>query len=378
MIRPRKRGLMIRLPIMDTDPNRGITFGIMPIWVIQGKNDDRIEQIHAPSLTLNKNFKLVPTYRFYYYPKTDSTLILRASYSKFEREAIGQYEDASFLGREIDVFIRTQYNVDAGQRFYGLGPTSPKTAEANYREEYLTYRIGGGIPLVPGSRWRAHLYNHLQSGKLSNGPLTGLRDFAGTYPGEAPTRFQQTDETRLVLDYDSRDHGVTTTKGALLQIFGETSVRGLASSYDYNRYGLDARYFHPWAGTKQVSAFNFRYEQLLNDAPFWLKPRLGGKYSLRSYGDGRYVDRGMAAANAEQRFTLFSEKMAGVTTEFELAPFAGVGEVFDNPGLAQSKHLRTVFGAGVRAVARPQVVGSIDFGVGREGLAVFMDINYSF
>jgi hypothetical protein len=37
-----------------------------------------------------------------------------------------------------------------------------------------------------------------------------------------------------------------------------------------------------------------------------------------------------------------------------------------------------VFGTSLRAVAKPQVVGSLDFGVGREGLAVFMDINYSF
>ena len=34
--------------------------------------------------------------------------------------------------------------------------------------------------------------------------------------------------------------------------------------------------------------------------------------------------------------------------------------------------------AALRAVAKPQVVGSIDFGIGREGLAAFMDINYSF
>jgi len=65
-------------------------------------------------------------------------------------------------------------------------------------------------------------------------------------------------------------------------------------------------------------------------------------------------------------------------TEFELAPFAGAGTVFDRAADAEARHVRPVFGGAVRAVARPQVVGSVDVGVGREGVAVFMDINYSF
>ena len=86
----------------------------------------------------------------------------------------------------------------------------------------------------------------------------------------------------------------------------------------------------------------------------------------------------MATLNIEQRFKLLEHKTAGVTTEFQLAPFIGLGEVFDNPNRAAARYARPVVGAAIRAVAKPQVVGSIDFGVGREGLAVFMDINYSF
>ena len=86
----------------------------------------------------------------------------------------------------------------------------------------------------------------------------------------------------------------------------------------------------------------------------------------------------MATVNVEQRFKVFESKMGGVTTEFQLAPFVGAGTVFDNPGRAAARYVRPVVGGAVRAVAKPQVVGSIDVGVGREGVAVFMDINYSF
>ena len=80
----------------------------------------------------------------------------------------------------------------------------------------------------------------------------------------------------------------------------------------------------------------------------------------------------------EQRFTFYKAKMADVSTEFEVAPFVGLGTVFDRPETMQGRYARPVVGTAVRAVARPQVVGSVDVGVGQEGVAVFMDINYSF
>lgn len=379
ILKPIQRGMFIRLPVMDTDPNRGITGGVMPIWVLKENGSDRIEQIHAPSLTYNKNFLWSPTYRYYYYPSSDSTLIMRGSVAKFEREILGEYEDHSLMGTEIHAVLRVQHNVDAGQRFFGIGPATPKSAEANYKDEYTTYRVGIGHPILTQSKWRLHIENRLLSEKISNGPIPGLPGFDSTFPGVAPVHHQQTSEWRLVADYDSRDHSVTTSEGAFLQTFAEASARGLASSFDYNRYGLDGRYFYKWPKHPQaVTGANLKYEQLLGNAPFWLLPNLGGKYSHRAYGSGRYVDRGMLAFNLEQRLSLWQAKMAGVTTDFELAPFAGLGTVFDNPQRLAGKYVRPVYGTAIRAVARPQVVGSIDFGVGQEGLAVFMDINYSF
>lgn len=380
MIQPLRRGMFIRLPIMDTDPNRGVTIGVMPIWVLQGETDDRIQQIHAPSLTYNKNFQVIPTYRFYYYPQEDATFIARASYSKFEREAMGEYEDGSILGTDFDIYARLQYNVDAGQRFFGFGPDSPKNGESNYREEYTQYKVGAGMPLDHGSPWRVRYTKHYQSGRFTEGSLPNLPDFAVSFPGQLSRRYQQTNENRFSLDYDTRDHGVTTSRGVLVKTFAEYAIRGFESQFDYNRYGLDARWFRPWESDKdKVFAVQAKFEQLLGPTPpFWMQSRLGGKYSLRAYGDGRYIDRGMAAVNLEQRFKVYEAKTAGVTTELQLAPFVGMGSVFDNPNRAAARYARPVAGAAVRAVAKPQVVGSIDFGVGRDGLAVFMDINYSF
>src|ERR1041385_7502024 len=98
---------------MDTDPNRGVTYGVMPIWVLQGP-DERIQQIHAPSLTYNKDFKFTPTYRFYWYPREDASAVARASAGKYETEGMGEYQDQSIGGTDYDLMLRAQWNVDAG------------------------------------------------------------------------------------------------------------------------------------------------------------------------------------------------------------------------------------------------------------------------
>lgn len=378
IIAPLKRGMLVRLPIIDTDPNRGVTYGVMPIWVLQERESDRIRFIHAPSLTYNKTFLWIPTYRFYYYPTTESSLLLRGSGSQQEeRELMGHYLDGDFLGRDIDLELKTQFNVDGAKRFYGFGPDSPKAGETNYAEDYIQVKAGGAVPVSSGSHWKAHASMNVLAFKLHPGRTPNLPAFETLYPGLKPQHRQQSNELTAGILYDSRDHAVTTTRGEYLTVYAGKAVRDFLSAYDYSRYGIDARVFRQWT-PRMGSAAQFAYEQLHNNAPFWLQPSLGGKYSLRAYGEGRYVERGVMTLNVEQRFTIWSKSLAGVTTDFELAPFAGLGTAFAAPKRLSRGYIRPVVGGAVRAVARPQVVGSIDVGVGEEGAKIFVDINYSF
>jgi hypothetical protein len=379
IMQPVKRGMWLRLPVIDTDPNRGITGGFMPIWVLKERDGERIEQIHAPSITYNKNFGAIPTYRYYWYPESDSTLVLRGAVGKYEHEVLGEYQDASVFDTAVDLAVRTQYNTDSGQRFFGVGPDTEKSRETNYKENYFMYRLTAGIPVLNGSRWRVHVSDMFTTNRLTDGPLPNLNSFTGTFPQNVHPGRQAIHANRLILDYDTREHSITTSRGAFLQTFAELSAENLGSSQDFARYGVDARYFYRWRGdSSRVTAVQTQFEQMTGDAPFWMKPRLGGKYCLRAYGSGRYTERGLLTANVEQRFTLYKVKLADVWTEFELAPFAGMGTSFHEPGRMAARYTRPVVGVATRAVARPQVVGSVDFGVGQEGLAVFMDINYSF
>ncbi len=291
-----------------------------------------------------------------------------------------QYTDHSLFGTPFDVLGRVQKNRDAGQRFFGIGPNAPKSAEANYIQDYWQYNWGIGTPVSDGSPVRVHLSQRYIASRILNGPLKGLPVFDASFPAQYSNNAQQTNETRVNLDYDTRDHAVTTGHGTYGSIFAESSVRGYLSEYDYTRYGGDARWFEPVPNhPTHVLALQGRYEQVLGPTPpFWLESSMGGKYSFRAYGDGRYVDRGAATLNVEDRIKLYEAKSAGVTTEIQVAPFVGLGSVFDTPEEATAKTVRPGVGAAVRAGARPQVVGSVDFGIGREGLSVFTDINSSF
>lgn len=382
MIHSRKDGgMFLNLPIIDTDPNRGVTVGIMPIWVIPAKDSDLISMIHAPSMTYNKDFGFIPTYRFYYYPTKLSSVEARTSYSSDgEREiyAFYQNQDLPLWDRATSFYVRTQYNVDGSERFYGVGPNTPQSAQSNYTEHVTLIDGMFGVPLTPDSHWTARWANHFATEHFTAGKLQSIESTNTEFPGLFAVRRQAIMENRVMLDYDTRDSQVTTRSGQFLDFFASDSNQLVASQFDFGRYGFDGREFYPWSDT-EVTAAQVKYEQVLGPTPpFWLMPSLGGKYSLRAYGDGRFRDRGMATANVEQRITVASVKMAGTSTEFETGPFLGVGSVFDNPGAMAWKYQRPVVGAMVRAVARPQVVGSVDVGVGQEGVAVFMDINYSF
>jgi hypothetical protein len=381
LLHPQKHGMMLNLPMVDTDPNRGVTYGVMPIWVIQESSGDRIEQIHAPSLTYNSDFGPTPTYRYFYYPKDDASLAVRTAVAKFEHEVMGQYDDKTFKDTEISVSLLAQWNRDASQRYYGRGPNSSQRHQTNYTEEYIQYLASVGVPFTPSSHWRAHLSDWLTADKISDGPLPGLTAFSTQFPksSQAASGREVIHVERLTVDYDTRDQALTTSRGAYLSVFDEFSAKDLGSEEEYSRHGIDGRYFFPWDEEHtHVTAAQVKFEQLLGNAPFWLESRMGGKYSLRAYGDGRYTDRGIMVGNVEQRYIFYRSKMAAVTTEFEVAPFLGLGTVFDHPQIMQGRYARPVFGSAVRAVARPQIVGSLDIGVGQEGVAVFMDVNYSF
>ncbi len=381
IVRPLDRGMLIRLPLIDTDPNRGFTFGFLPVLIVNSAKEDRIQSMHAPSLTYNPTFKTNFTHRYYYYPTKESTLMVRGAISQvLERELFVQYDNANVFGGNEEAGIKAQYNADASNRFFGVGPTTSKRAAANYLLKTLIVDGYYGMPIYKGSNWYWTVEHRLIGNKVADGPIKSIAGVTTLYPAAVPARFHQTSAFKAFITYDTLDSAITTTRGTYAESFAETSQRTLGSEYVYQRFSVDLRHFRRTSDDDTfVTAGRVKFEQVIGDGvPFFLLPYLGGKYLFPAYGDGRFTTQGVLAAVLEERVTLFRLKTGGVLTKYEVAPFAGLGSSFDTPGRMTSRYARPLVGVGLRAVAPPQVVGSIGLGIGQEGMNVFMDINYPF
>jgi outer membrane protein assembly factor BamA len=185
----------------------------------------------------------------------------------------------------------------------------------------------------------------------------------------------------LRLTYDTRDSEDLPTQGALGVAYVDVADRALGSSTSFVKFGIEGRKFIPLREARNpIVALRGRLDYVSGsgDAPFWEMSRLGGRWSLRGFGNDRFIDFNRSVAGAEVRTRIFERRLFGVKTEFELAPFVETGQVFHGVTDSPVNGLHWVGGVGLRAAVRPQVVGFVDLGEGSEGLKAFSGIEYPF
>jgi outer membrane protein assembly factor BamA len=159
-----------------------------------------------------------------------------------------------------------------------------------------------------------------------------------------------------------------------------------------NQWGhvtLDARHYTPHAADEMVlvsrvffdSVFGQRSNQQAIGVPFYEQPTLGGENTLRAFGRSRYVDSFAVLLNIEERIPLFTQSIFGHSIGVELAPFLDAGRVGDSHVHVSDllfKDVQVDPGLGIRLLAKPSVVGRLDVGYGRDGLNVFVGLDYPF
>jgi outer membrane protein assembly factor BamA len=186
--------------------------------------------------------------------------------------------------------------------------------------------------------------------------------------------------------YDSRDDVTVPTQGKYVQAYGGIAGRrGVSDDSLFSEAGVDARGYWTYGEGTWAGHFGLRYMPSTRRTPFWALSSLGGdtfalgeSEPLRGFGTGRFYDRESVIFNLEYRRQLLAVDVNGTHIDVQLTPFVDAGRVFHNPSDFPLEHLHPVAGLGFRAIARPSVVGYVDFGVGTEGLAVFTGINYPF
>jgi hypothetical protein len=370
--------IFVWLPAISTDPNSGPTYGILPVIVLADPQSHHIRHLIAPSLTYNSLFGVTGTGRYYFYPTDASQLYTAASLSEYvNRELKVRYENTS--AEEGILYLRAEsyYSADGSPHFYGIGPATHESDETGFTAKDTVVR--GTIGINFSKAWRATFGERYREFETGPNIIPDVDDLAQHFSNVQGVGTSKTVASEFRLLWDTRDSPVTPSEGSSGELFTEKTSYAMGSNADYFRYGLEGRHLFPWKNPNQTTVIHGLYEQVNGPLiPFDELPSIGGRDTLRGFGDGRFVDRGRLVFNVEQRITFSSLSMMGIQTQFQLAPFFDLGTVFPSRSEIQRRLFYPVYGGAFRAVVKPNVVGDVEVGIGKEGPAVFVDINYPF
>ncbi|OGR90602.1 MAG: hypothetical protein A2992_00100 [Elusimicrobia bacterium RIFCSPLOWO2_01_FULL_59_12] len=372
------RNIFVWLPAFSTDPNTGPTYGLLPVLVLAEPEHGHIRHLFAPSYTNNSLFGQTLTGRYYFYPTDESQLFATGSYSQHtNREVKIRYEDAAFIGGRAFIRAEGYFDVDGSQRFFGIGPETREEDESGYTGRDKVVHLDMGVNFQKSWRLSGGLRYRRQVTDVNIIPNTP--DLASRFPAQAADSGQTAIVQEAHLLWDTRDLPVTPSRGSSGEAFLEKTSRGWGSDADFIRHGVEGKRFLPWKNGRQITVLHALYDWSNGpNIPFFEMATLGGRDNLRGYGEGRFTDQGRIVFNAEHRVELASLALMGVTARFEAGPFIDVGTVFQRLGDMERRDFRPVFGGAFRAAVKPNVVGSVDVGVGKEGPGVYVGINYPF
>jgi outer membrane translocation and assembly module TamA len=216
----------------------------------------------------------------------------------------------------------------------------------------------------------------VERGAVRNVPFTGDVFTAAQVPGL--DRFT-THAQRVSLIYSTLDTPTLSTFGGYARATIESSSRLLGSSADFRHYEVEMKGYIPLESARYVNVLRLMYSQTLGDqVPFLERSILGGETTLRGYGRNRFIDSSFLLCNLEERIRLFRWKIFDVTADWELAPFIDFGAVMESLDKAGARSFEFNPGLGGRAIVRPNIVGRLDVGFGKDGPAVFVGLGYPF
>lgn len=370
----------LALPIVATDPNKGPTVGLLPVGVF--KEQSRITNILAPDVTYNEIDGAGAIFRMRRAFSRDSDLLVDAGTStegnddyeiRYRQRRVGP-------NRAIYYMADFAYRTQLAQRFYGVGNETEDDAESTYVFRRTTGEalLGFELPLD----FNIELSERIVSYKVGPGRLEDIPSTRAVFPNVAGVRDGRISilAHRIALIYDSRDSIAAPTEGIYGEFTYELSDGSLGSDIDFQRFGLRLTVLIPKFKKRFISAVNFAGWIMTGDGiPFFELTQLGGKNTIRGYGQGRFVDQNGYVVNFEERWNVIRYNVAGVDQVIQLAGFIDVGRVFAEGERFKFKDTKIAAGAAVRLVVPDsELVASIDMGFSDEGSAVFVGLDYPF
>lgn len=369
----------IPLPVIASSPNEGITGGALTAFLFHNKNDE-INALVAPQVNHNTNFGITTTLYGAFYPTPDRNIEVNLSQStKINDDYEFKLRDKTFFDKKLEVNLTTFLFSDGSARFYGFEAKSPQQQETNYTDKEVGFNLSAGYDI--GRHYQLILGERYRDVAIEPGAVKGIpyiKDQFGNRQIPGINGFA-THAQRISLVYSTLDSATTPTYGGFAKATFEPTFKALGGATNFRHYEVEAKGFIPLDDARYISVFRLMYNQTLGKhVPFLEQSILGGETTLRGYGRNRFVDNSFLLCNLEERIRLFRWEVFNVTADWEIAPFVDLGAVMEALDKARTSNFEFNPGVGFRAIVRPNIIGRVDLGVGRDGPALFVGLGYPF
>jgi outer membrane protein assembly factor BamA len=369
----------IPLPVIAASPNEGITYGGLVAFLLHNAKDE-VSTLIVPQMNYNQYFGVTTTLYGAFYPTPERNLKVNLSKAaSINEEFRVRYQDQKFLSDRLE-FNGTAFDyTDGSARFFGFQSNSSTQNETNYSDQEmgvslsLGYRFGEYTQVVLGDRYKKV---NVKRGAVGKVPFITDVFSAQDVPGVDGYHVHA---QKISLVYSTLDSTGMPTSGSYARFSVESNSKILGSSALFQTLEAEAKLYLPQHNKRYVTVFRFAGNQTLgNRVPFLEQSILGGETTLRGYGQNRFIDKSFLLLNVEERIRLFRWEIFNVKADWELAPFIDLGSVMPTLVEARSSSFEFNPGVGLRAVVRPNIVGRIDVGIGKDGPAVFVGLGYPF
>lgn len=369
----------IPLPAISSNPNEGITAGALVAFLLHNSKDE-ISSLLAPQVNYNQNYGVtVSTYGAFYPSPSRSWEVNLSQSTKINYDYEITSRDKTFMDGKLATNAFVFAFADGSARFYGFQAGSSKDMQTNYTDQEIgfnlsvAYDIGKHYQILIGDRFRNV---DIHEGAVKGVPF--IRNFFGKDNIPGINGFVAHAQ-RISFIYSTLDSKDLPTFGGYARVTAEVSGKVLGSSADYRHYEAEFKGYIPLDNARYISVFRLMYNQTLgNSVPFLERSILGGENTLRGYGRNRFIDNSYLLLNLEERIRLFRWEIFNVTADWELAPFIDLGSVMKSLNRISTHNFEFNPGIGLRAVVRPNILGRVDIGFGKDGPAVFVGLGYPF
>jgi len=368
----------VPVPAVSTSKNDGNDAGlIVPVLITDP--DGELKYLVAPMIVHNSIVGTRGALNLFRYDPGGREIRVIGSYTeRIERRVVFSYADPAFSQGRYSLNFGASYFKNATARFFGLGQATSESEESNYtgREVRANWRFGvyanEVTQIAVGQRFRD--VRLLRGG--TDLPFTGDRfSTLDGVQGESLILGH-----RATFYYDTRNNLISPTDGMALTAYAEVNQNLRNGDHPvYSRYAMEVKKLFPSESKRAILVVRADLQATIGtQVPFFEQSSLGGQNNLRGYGVDRFIDKNLVSLSIEERIHLVRTKIAGVTADFEIAPFLDTGQVFNNFKDVNFKDYRMTPGIGFRGIVKPNVVGRVDYGYSREGGAIFAGLDFPY